>query len=120
MNLVKKYGPILGIMGGIILFFLFFIVVLNYVGLINQSTLAVLKISLTVLCFFTGGLIVGKRSNKKGWLEGLKISGIIILLFIIVNLLFIHSFHLKYFLYYIILIYSSILGSIIGINKKQE
>ncbi len=119
MNLLKKYGSVLGIMGGIILIFLFFIVALNYTSVINKSTLAILKISLTVFSFFLGGFIMGTKSSKKGWLEGFKIGSFMILLFILINIIMIHSFHLKYLLYYFILISSSILGSIIGINKKE-
>ena len=98
MNLIKKYGFTLGIMFGFILFFLFFIVVLNYTSMINKSTLAILKIVTVVISFFIGGFIVGIKSNKKGWFEGFKIGSIMVLLFSLFNILFIHSFHLKYLL----------------------
>ena len=119
MNLIKKYSITLGIMLSIITFFLFFFVLLNYYDLINQHVLAIFKIILMVTSFFIGGLITGKHSLKKGWFEGFKIGSLGILLFIIINSFFFHEFYLKYFLYYMILIGSSILGSIIGINKKQ-
>lgn len=119
MNLIKKYGSVLAIMSLFVLIFLLFIVILNYTSIINKSALAICKIVAVILSFFLGGFIMGIKSNKKGWLEGFKISGIMILLFIIINLIFIHSFHLKYLLYYLILFSSSIFGSIIGINKKE-
>lgn len=120
MNLIKKYGITLGIMIGFVIFFLFFFVILNYYDMISRSTLAIFKIILIILSFFIGGFIMGKSSLKKGWFEGLKIGGVMIILLIIINILFLHSFHLKYLLYYLILISSSILGSIIGINKKKQ
>lgn len=120
MNLIKKYGLTLIVMIGIILFFSFFAVTLNYTNIISRSTLAIFKIMIVVTSFFIGGFIMGKRSNKKGWLTGVKIGSMLTIIFIIFNLLFFHSFQLKYLLYYLILISSSILGSIIGINKKEQ
>ena len=120
MDLIKKYGKTLIIMLIFILFFLLFSTILNYSNMISRSTLSIFKISISFISFFIGGFIMGTKSNKKGWLEGFKIGSIMVLLLIIINILFIHSFHFKYLLYYIILISSSILGSIIGINKKEQ
>ena len=62
----------------------------------------------------------GKKSQKKGFISGL-ILGIIFVVFLILISLFINSnWTLGSFIYYSILIITSMLGSILGINKKKS
>ena len=65
------------------------------------------------------GIYLGSKVKEKGYLEGIKISGIIVLLFIIVSLILKQKLNLNSFIYYFILIVSSTIGSMIGINKKD-
>lgn len=71
-----------------------------------------------ILAMFTSGYKIGKSSEKKGYLEGIKIGGIIILNFLVLVLL-LDKFSLKSLLYYLILLLTSILSSMIGINRKK-
>ena len=73
------------------------------------------------MALFIGGLYIGRKSMKKGFLEGLKLGIIFSLFLIIFNYLGLgNGFKLKYILYYTILIISSIFGSIIGINIGEK
>lgn len=65
------------------------------------------------------GIGIGRKSSKKGYLEGLKLGGIIILSLLLINLLFIRTFSLSILMYYLIILASSIIGSMIGINIKR-
>ena len=67
---------------------------------------------------FISGFIVGKKSNKKGWLEGLKVGLLFFLILILSNILFIKDFSFKIIIYIFILILPSMVGSMIGILKK--
>ena len=59
-------------------------------------------------------------SNQKGWLEGLKLSLIIIVILMLFNYLGLgNKFAIKNLIYYLILMISAIFGSMVGINKKQ-
>lgn len=89
----------------------------NYINFINKETLSIFKITISFFSLFLGGIYIGRHSNKSGYLEGLKIGLIFIVFLLILNLL-LHSFELKNLFYYLILILSSIFGSIIGIQKK--
>lgn len=121
MNYIKKLlKPFIYIFITLILSLLL-LTTLNYFDVINQNTSTIIKILIPIISFFIGSFILGKNSNKKGWLEGLKLSSILILLFILLNyIIFKQSFQLKSIIFYITLIISSILGSIIGINKKNK
>ena len=70
---------------------------------------------------FVGGFIMGKNSKQKGWLEGLKLGLIVLLILVLMNYLILgQSFEVKNLVYYLILLSSTIFGSMIGINKKTQ
>jgi putative membrane protein (TIGR04086 family) len=95
------------------------ITLLNYFNIINYNLLAICKIIIPMLSLAIGGFIIGKNSLKNGWLEGLKFSLIIILIITII-IICIGEFTFKKLIYFILLIGSGILGSMIGINKQKN
>ncbi len=94
--------------------------ILYYFNLISSGTNNILKIITFIIVFIFTGIYIGKNSNKKGWLEGLKISGINILIFLLVALLFKYDFNILQFLYYLITSVTVVIGSMIGINFKKN
>lgn len=93
--------------------------IINYFDLLSNSTLKYINIILIVISMFIGGFYLGKRSDSKGWLEGIKLGLIwVILLFIVSYLGFDKGLNFKVLIYYIILVFSSMFGGVIGINKK--
>ncbi len=104
------------------LFFIFFslvLTILNYFNIINYNILSILKIITTIITLMFSGLLMGKKAKNKGWLEGLKISSLVVSIFILITL-FLNEFDISKITFYIILIISGILGSIIGINTKKK
>lgn len=69
---------------------------------------------------FIIGLILGKQSDSKGYLNGLLLSVITILLLVITSLIFKFPLNINTLIYYVILIITTVLGSMIGINKKTK
>lgn len=108
----------IGIFWLIILGGTFILTLLNYFNLVPNKILSILKLLLPIISIFVISYKLGKQSEKNGYLEGLKIGSIIVLLFIILVLL-LDKFMIKSLIYYLILILSSIMGSMIGINKKN-
>lgn len=105
----------------ILLICTFLTTVLNYFNIMGGKTLSIFKIIILVLSLFSGGFVIGKKSNNKGWLEGLKYGLFILVISFIFNYLaFDKSFELKNILYYTIILISCIFGSIIGINIRKE
>ena len=121
MNYLKKFGLSLVYIIGITLVSTFLITLLNYFNIISGTTLTISKILILVISLFIGGVVTGRRSSKKGWLEGLKLALIFLVIIILFNYLGLgNTPKIKNILYYSIIIISCIFGSIIGINKRNN
>ncbi len=116
-NIGISFGFILGSLFGITLLITFF----NYINLIGSKTLSVLEILTPLIALFIGGFSIGRKSKKKGWLEGLKLSGIFLVILILFQYLGLQSsFSLKNILFYVLIVASTVFGSMIGINKAPK
>lgn len=121
MEYLKKVGISLAYTFGILFLSVFLLSLLNYFNIIGPKTVAIFKIILLLLSLFMGGFMNGKKSKENGWLEGLKLSMILFLIFLIISLLFkTFSFSLKHTIFYLILIGITTFGSMIGINKRID
>lgn len=94
------------------------ITLINYFSLLPAKIISILKLILPITSIFISSYRLGKQSEKKGYIEGLKLGIIIILIFTVLILL-LDKFTLKSLLYYLILLLTSILSSMIGINQKK-
>ncbi|MFI3307528.1 MAG: TIGR04086 family membrane protein [Mycoplasmatota bacterium] len=121
MKVLKKITKSIALMIILLISLTFILSVLYYFNIVNASMNSILKILIPSFSFLITGLYVGKNSLKKGWLEGLKISFILLIILILFGyLLFNYQVSFKNFLYFLILISSSTLGSMIGINIKKN
>lgn len=108
-------------MTGILLLFTLFITFFNYFNMIGKKTVTILEIIGPILTLFVGGFLVGKESKQKGWLEGLKLALIFIILIVLFNYLGLKNhLEMKNLIYYLILTITCMFGSMIGINKNGE
>lgn len=104
-----------------ILILTFITTIFNYFEIFSYKTINILEIIIIIIAMFLGGYKLGQKSNKKGYIEGIKLGIIFSIFLVIFNYLaFDNPFKIKYLLFYIILIASSSLGSMIGINKKNN
>ncbi len=117
---MKKYFRSILYIFGIILILLLFLTIFNYFNIITGTLFNVIKFIIPLTALFVGGFIIGKKSQKKGWINGVKLGLILVTLFVILSLIFSFKIEVKSLLYYLILIFSSMLGSVIGINKKHQ
>lgn len=119
MTKVKKYlKPTLFVLGGILIY-LFALSLLHYAGTLTLKTIGSINFAVAALVSLLAGLRRGKKTSKKGYLEGLKLGGIIVLILFIMNLILYRSFSLYAFLYYFLILVSTTIGSMIGINLKR-
>ena len=118
MKYLKKLSKsiVITLISVIILTFLF--TFLNFFNFISTKTLNIIKIIIPIFSLALGGYIIGTKSHKNGWLEGLKFGVITVVLFIIIAVIIQQKIEIKNLIFYILLILSSTLGSMIGINKK--
>lgn len=99
----------------------FLVTTLNYFNIIGPKLLTIFKILIILSSMFTGGIIIGKNSKQKGWLEGIKLGLIVTVILVLFKYLGLNQkFLITNIIYYVILIISCTLGSMIGINKKKN
>ena len=115
-----KYLKSLGLFISSFLLINIIITILSYFEIISPNIIYILKIITIILSSIISGLYLGIKSNKKGYLEGLKLGGIITLLFIIITLIIKPINFTKFsIIYYLVIISIIVVSSMIGINKKK-
>lgn len=93
---------------------------LNLIG-VNSTITNLLIFIFNISLFFIFGLKNGKKASNKGYLAGLKVGGLFLLVLLIISLFTSKNiFSLTTFIYYLVLILASTLGGSLGINKKSE
>ena len=121
MIYLKKLGISFLYIIGSILALTFITTSFSYFNIFNDKVTSIIKIIIPILSMFIGGYYIGKKSLKKGFIEGLKLGLMFSIFLIIFNYLALdNSFKFKYALFYLILIIATILGSMIGINRKKQ
>ena len=123
MNIIYLKNLLKSLLISIVLFLVFTLIVtiLNYFNLLSINGINISKIIIPVLSILIGSFYLGTTVKNKGWLEGIKLSIIIILILLITNLLILkNGFEIKNLIYYLIILVSSMVGSMIGINKKKK
>lgn len=119
MNNIKNYLVAIGYFLLVVVVFAIILTIFNYYDIVTSKLFKIIKVLIPSLALFIGGYKVGNSANKKGYIEGIKLSLIIIvMLFMFSYLGFNVTFNVSLILYYIILIISSMLGAMVGINKK--
>ncbi len=95
------------------------ITILNYFNVLMGNVLKITELLIPIISIFIGSYILGKNSNNKGYIEGLKYGMAWIILFLIINLISKNFTYLS-LIYYLILIIIAIVSSIIGINRRKN
>ena len=114
MNYLKSFIWSLGIfLSSIIILTIF-----NYFNILNGTILKVLELFIPLISIFIGSYKLGKTSNQKGSIEGLKYSGIWVIIFLIFNIIT-KNITLIGILYLILMILIGVFASILGINKRR-
>ena len=104
---------------GILIISSIIITIFNYFNVINWIVVKIIFLFIPIISIFIGSYRLGKLSNEKGYIEGIKYGLIWVILFVIICLIC-KVFDWTSIIYYFILLFISILGSILGINKKKK
>lgn len=120
MKYLKKIG--ISLLYSLISFIILLLITstFSYFNIIKGTILTIFKFLSILISIIIGSFIFGKKSLKKGWLEGLKFGLIILIIFISLNLIFYHQLELRNIIYYTIILSTSILGSMLGITKRRN
>ena len=90
-----------------------------YFDIFSNTTMKYFEMVMVMLSSFIGGFILGKNVPNKGYLYGIKLSIIMVLIFIILGIIF-NSINLLNILYYLIISICIIFGSMLGIMRKSS
>ena len=93
--------------------------IFNYFDLFNENIIKIFKMISIFISSLLSGLYLGFKSDKKGYLEGLKLIFILIIIFTIINLITC-NFNILTIVYYLIIIILITISTILGINIKKS
>ncbi len=120
MRCIKNIGISCLYSYGFIFVLTFILSFFNYINFIDGAFTFFMILNF-IVSVFIGGFVCGKRSLKKGWLEGLKYGFVFLIILSLLNVLgFSNGLSLKYFVFCSIILVSSILGGMIGIGFRHE
>lgn len=118
---IFKYLKSFGLILLSILLFSILIGTLSYFNILGTKSIKIFEIIAIIIATLIGSTYLGKNSKQKGFLEGIKIGFVMIIFSLICTILvFKQEFNLIAFFFYVIILISAILGSILGINKKSS
>ena len=117
--MLKNYGFSILIVIGSILGINLITTILSYFNLISPKVISIMGFVLLLISMFVSSFMLGTKSKQKGYLEGLKLGGIIVLIFILLVIL-LDKFMIKSLIYYAIIMLVSVLGSMLGINRRKN
>lgn len=120
MKMIKNYLISLAWTMLLILGLTLLLTIFNYFNIINNNITNALKLIIPIISIIIGSYKLGKRSNQKGYLEGIKFGSVFLILTIIFNLIVKSNFEWKNIIFYIIIILSSMIGAMIGIQKNKD
>ncbi len=120
MEIIKKYSfrflyTILSIVISLLL-----ITTLYHFNIISSNIYQTLKLIILLVNILISGIILGKKATSKGYLEGIKLGIFMILLCFLITLVTGQELKIRLLLYDSMILITSILGGMIGINKKGE
>ncbi len=102
---------------GSILILTMLLSIINYFINIPTNTI---KIIIPILSMLISAIFLGKNTKQKAYLEGIKFSLIYLIIITIIKLILKSSFNINVIIIYLVLIFTSIIGSTIGINSKKQ
>jgi len=96
-------------------------IILSLVNYFTNYNSILIKIMIPIIAIFISTLILGKKTNTKAYLEGLKFTSIYLIIMIITNFIILsNSLNIKTIIFYILSLFTGIIGSMIGINIKRK
>lgn len=93
---------------------------LYYFDIINNNIYNILKMIVVLFTLFINAFFLGKESLKYGMVEGLKLGTFFLSIMIILKLIINSTFDIRTFIYSLIILLTTSVGAIIGINRKEK
>lgn len=104
---------------GVMIICTIIITLLNYFNIINGTLLNIIHYIIPIISVMVGSFMLGRSSSKKGYVEGLKYAGIWSIIFLVINI-FTKGLNWTSIIFFILLVFLSMLSSILGINRRKN
>ncbi len=104
----------------ILLIFLIISTTLSYFNIVSYNIINIISFIFIIILFMYCGYYMALRNNSKGYLNGLLIGGINICLLFIISLILKCNIEINIILYFLILLLSSTMGGMFGININNK
>lgn len=92
----------------------------SYFEIVSYKVINVISFIFLLMLFMYSGFYLAKRSDSKGYINGLLIGGINICLLFLISLILKCNIELNIILYFLILLLSSTMGGMFGINFNNK
>ena len=119
MTYVKKIGKALFLNVIEVIIFLFILTLLYHFNYLDDRHYSFYKLCILLGSIFINSVLIGRKTLKKGYLEGIKYGFLILILFLVPCIYF-SKFRLSVIIFYGLIIMTSVIGSIIGISTKKK
>lgn len=119
MAYLKKLGKFLLITFISIIIFGLILNTFYYFDIINNNVYNIMKLVIVLGALFINAFFLGKNSSKYGLVEGLKLGGIFLIIMFIIKLLMNSSFDIRTIIYSFIILLTTSVGAVIGINRNE-
>ena len=115
--MIKNYLKCYGYLFGMIIVMTLNLSLINYFVKIPST---VIKILIPIISLFISSVFLGKSIQEKGYIEGIKFGMGYLIVSMIIKVILGTGFNYKAVIIYILMLFSSIIGSMIGINTKKS
>lgn len=120
MNKIRPILKTIALFFLLMLSYLIIITTFTYFNVMSYKIINIISFIFIVLLFMSGGFYLATKSNKKGYISGLIIGIINITLLFIISLLLKCNINTNIILYFLILLLSSTMGGMFGINYNSK
>ena len=114
--MIKNYLKCYGYLIGMIIVMTLILSLINYFVKIPST---VIKILIPIISLFVSSMLLGRNIQEKGYIEGIKFGMGYLIVAMIIKVILRTGFNYKAIIIYILMLFSSIIGSMIGINTKK-
>ena len=120
MEKLKNHLKSLSYFYGGLLIYLIIITIFNHFNWFSQQAVSIISFVVVIFLFMFLGFYTARKSEKKGYINGLIIGGVNIVMFLLLTLIFGEKIKLTTSIYFVILLLSSTVGGMFGINYRKE
>lgn len=100
--------------------YLLIISTLNYSEILSIKAISIISFIFLILLFLSSGFLIAQKIDSKGYISGLIIGGINFTILFLISIVLNCDLSLSYLLYLLILLLSSTMGGMFGINIKKS